>query len=174
MSTHDPSMHDPCTHMCREHDLWEEQLETWQAEHQRALAHLARIQAALMEHSADIEEYLVQIRSHRRFLLASRDNPMELDGSPALAQAIQEQEAEHERQHRVLRHKIRYEEATHRQTIDTLTQTIARLHQIRSDFRNGEDYTLPKANFNGRDHVAQAGIESFPASDPPSFNPGIA
>lgn len=174
MSTHDPSMHDPCTHMCREHDLWEEQLETWQAEHQRALAHLARIQAALMEHSADIEEYLVQIRCHRRFIEAKRDNPEEFNGNPALTQSLLAQEAEHERQHRLLRHRIKYEEATHRQTVDTLSQTIAQLEQIRSDFRKMEEYSLPKANFNGRDRVAQAGIESFPASDPPSFNPGIA
>lgn len=169
------SMHDPHTHANVEHVQWMHKLEKWRAEHKRAMAQLARMQAALMAHDAEISEYLIKIRRHDGFIGEHR----RLSGAQANGTAehlpdaqIYGEEDDHQRGHRLMRINMKYTESTHRRTVEIINQAYEQLQQVRSDFRDEQNQPPIGPTFDGRDHVEQAGFESFPASDPPSFNPG--
>ena len=174
MTDSKPSMHDPHTHARKEHIQWMRKLESWRAEHKRAMAQLARMQAALMAHDAEVSEYLIRIRHHDGFLgerhrLSEGHTNGHAESPDVETYGV---EGDHEREHRLMRIDMKYTEATHRRTVGIINQAYEQLQQVRSDFRDNKNQPMINPDFDGLDPVQQAGFESFPASDPPSFNPG--
>lgn len=171
MTNQKRSMHDPTSAESREHRQWLETLQTWRIEHKQALAKLTRIQAALMAHDAEIEAQLAKIRRHTRFIdFESENSSAQMNGNAAHVDSnpfgTKEQ---HQQEHRALRKEIEQAANTHRRTHQVLDETIDKMHSIRAE----NFVTAPKDSKrpgNG-DEVHEAGVESFPASDPPSFNP---
>ncbi len=169
MASKDESMQKQHMHAQREHAEWLEQLHLWRAEHQRALAQLARLQAAMMEHDADIEEHLSHIHRHEqhigrheRTISAHKTN----GGSP-YDQEMLDGHGDFDGAHRELRAKLKRMASVHTDTVEVLEEATNRLHDIRDKFE-GEALAEP----SNEEVVHEAELESFPASDPPSFNPG--
>lgn len=165
------TMHDPNTHEAHEHRQWIELLESWQVEHKEALANLTKIQAALLEHDAEISAQLAQIRRHEQFIAHENKRGSRLSNGDAnheepnpFGDARQHYDA-----HRELRAAIKEAESTHRLSQEALQHTIEIMREIRAEtFREDPDKPTPA---DDAEVIYQAGVESFPASDPPSFNP---
>lgn len=171
MSHQKNSMHDTNSHEAREHREWIDILETWQIEHQEALAKLTKMKAALMEHDAEIAAQLAQIRRHDRFIEhenKSAAHSKNGDSGPAPRNPFGSA-AEHREAHRALRTQLKQVRETHRRTHETLRSTIETMRGIHADSYLDDFDDSSRAD--EAEMIHQAGVESFPASDPPSFNP---
>ena len=60
----------------RDHDRWQSDIGKWAAEHKRALAILAQLQARILEHDADLQDLAEHARLHERHI---RDHEGEID-----------------------------------------------------------------------------------------------
>lgn len=168
---HQPkSMHDTNRQEAREHQHWIDTLEKWRIEHKEALAKLTKMQAALMEHDAEIDAQLAQIRRHNLFIEhEEKRNASKTNGqSHPIAPNPYGDLEEHRKAHRELREKLQKSGETHRQTQKTLRKTIETMRGIRAD--SFHDVLKSDQEPDDAEVLHQAGIESFPASDPPSFN----
>ncbi len=73
----------------REHAAWLKDCGHWRSEHRRALAMLAKVQAAILQHEAELESHGAQIHSHELHLqdyVAFEDGIEYGPGSPDFAQ----------------------------------------------------------------------------------------
>lgn len=52
----------------REHRSWLEDYRRWRAEHRQVLTLLAKLQATILEHEAELETHAVQTHAHERHL----------------------------------------------------------------------------------------------------------
>lgn len=170
MASKDESIQKQHVHAQKEHAEWLGKLHGWRAEHRRALSKLAKLQASFMEHEAEIEENLGQIHRHEqhigrheRIIASQKTN----GGSKVDPDALGDH-GEFNQAHRQLRARIKKMERLHADTIHTLDETIDKLKEIRADFEANESLDEPSSE----EVVHEADVESFPASDPPSFNPG--
>lgn len=169
MRTKDESHQNQHRHSEREHAEWIEKLHAWRAEHRRALAKLSKLEASMLEHDAELEEHLGHIEIHEQHIerherdIAERKTDGE-EPTPELA----EHHSQLDRRHRDLRARMKRMEAVHTQTIATLEDTFERLTQIRGQLH--PEGKVTEVDDDARVH--EASEESFPASDPPSYNPG--
>jgi|GEM_PF-6071826 len=165
------TMHDPNTHEAHEHRQWIELLEGWQIEHKHALAKLTKMQAAILEHDAEIAAQLAQIRRHEQFIAhENKHGARASNGNAEHAEANPFGDArQHYDDHRELRAAIKEAESTHQRSQEALQKTIKTMREIRANtFREDPNRPVPA---DDAEVIYQAGVESFPASDPPSFNP---
>ncbi len=161
------------THCQREHAQWIEKLHCWRAEHKRALAKLSKLQASMMEHDAEIEEHLGHIKvhdqhieRHERGIAAQKTN-----GKGQVDEELTEGHAHLDKRHRKLRAQIKRMEAVHAETMTAFHKAISELADIRERLHPAESLVGDPTD---DEKVNEASNESFPASDPPSFNPGTA
>jgi hypothetical protein len=172
MPSKEESMQKQHLHAQKEHAEWLDKLHRWRAEHQRVLAKLSKLQAALLDHNAEIDEQLGQIHRHEqhisrheRVIAAQKGN-----GESTLDQDALDGHSEGDKTHRELRAQIKRMEGTHDETVEVLNETIDKLKEIRSKMQNERDEEYE--NIDDDEVVHEASVESFPASDSPSFNPG--
>ena len=171
MPSKDESMQKQHVHTQKEHAEWLEKLHRWRAEHQRALAKLSKLQASLMEHNAEIDEQLGHIHRHEQ-LIGRHERTIAAqttNGGSSLDQDIVDGHSDQEKDHRKLRADIKRMDQAHTETMDALDSAIDQLKGIRTRLESsGEEYE----GIDDDELVHEASDESFPASDPPSFNPG--
>ncbi len=168
MPSKEESLQKQHVHAQKEHAEWLEKLHRWRADHQRALAKLSKLQASLMEHNAEIDEQLGQIHRHEQHIERHERamHAQKHNGKSAVDKDAQESHSEDDQRHRKLRAQIKRMEASHAETIESLDEAIGKLKEIRSRMKS-EDKGIDDDEL-----VHEASMESFPASDSPSFNPG--
>lgn len=172
MPTKDESMQKQHVHAQKEHAEWLDKLHRWRAEHQRVLAKLSKLQAALLEHNAEIDEQLGQIHRHEqhierheRVIAAQKGN-----GESPLDQDALDGHSDSDNKHRDLRAQIKRMEGAHTDTVKIFDETIDKLKEIRTKLHSSQEGE--HEGIDDDELVHEASVESFPASDSPSFNPG--
>lgn len=171
MPSKEESMQKQHVHAQKEHAEWLEKLHRWRAEHQRALAKLSKLQAALMEHNAEIDEQLGHIHCHEQ-LIGRHERSIaaeKTNGGSSIDEDVLEGHSAQDKDHRKLRAELKRMDQAHSETMDALDNAIEQLKGIRSRLESSDE------EYEGIDDdqvVHEASDESFPASDPPSFNPG--
>jgi hypothetical protein len=133
---------------------WLNQMHEWRSDHRRALAKLVRIEAMLLHLDADLDESLQE-------LLAGSD-PLDTDAEASLIEALDTATAQ---------------QAAAIETFDTLIKRLEKLQGEIAAVAPTASQEVVKGVTEKPDlddEVDEAAWESFPASDPPSFNPGRA
>lgn len=138
---------------------WLSLMHDWRSDNRRALAKITRIQAMFLHLDADLETSFHELIPQL--------------GEESLPEALSRQEhlEMHARETELLS-VIRFARQQQEQAIDTFEMLLARLESAKQEFHHTLSETPPRPEHP--DPVEEAGWESFPASDAPSFNPGRA
>jgi hypothetical protein len=173
MISQEESMHKQHMQAHAEHARWLEKLQGWRIEHHRSLAQLTILKAELMEHDAEIEEHLSHIQRHERLIEQEKMVHAEgkSNGDSTVDAGVFGDRDELDHIHRLLRADLQKLEKVHTETMDALHGVCEQVKKIRADFAERRTATR---SLDNSERIHEAGVESFPASDPPSFNPGIA
>ena len=163
-------------HNQREHAEWLEKLHRWKAEHGRAEAKLTKVLASIKEHEAEIEEHLgavhrheQHIERHERVIAQKMTKKGKTNGESTLDQDAADSHKDFDKTHREIRVRLKKMDKVHQRTIAVLDETLDKLRDVEASAG-----TVEKLGDEASDQekLHEADLESFPASDPPSFNPG--